>query len=111
MKHLKNFLNQNNIHEGLKLGSSKIKINNYSVRPKTLEELQDILKERIAKDKDADLNDIDISEIDDLKFCFFTLHPGNIKVDKWDISNVKNMYYMFYECDKFNGDLSSWDVS
>ena len=105
MKHLKDILNQN-IHEGLKLGSSKI--NQYTEHPKSKQELIDILKERLKKDHDADLNDIDVSAITNMSNLFAGLDPHNIKIDQWDVSNVNTMFGMFWECYNFNGDLSKW---
>ena len=88
----------------------------YNYFPETREELKEILKERLAKDKDADLNDIDVSKITDIGIVngyglFEGLDPHNIKLDKWDVSNVTNMSYIFYYCYNFNSDLSNWDVS
>ena len=53
MKHLKDILNQDNIQEGLKLGSSKINIKNRVPQNKAEEackELADICKETLFKD-------------------------------------------------------------
>ena len=91
----------------------------YKYYPKDKFELREILRERLAKDKDADLNDIDVSQIDDMGLrgfpddngLFEDLDPGNIKIDKWDVSNVKNMHNTFIGCTKFNCNLSKWDVS
>ena len=35
----------------------------------------------------------------------------NCDLSKWDVSNVDNMLGMFRDCIKFNCDLSKWDVS
>jgi len=96
------------------------KTNIYKYFPKTKEELREILEERLAEDKDADLNDIDVSKITDmgkinsygLSYGLFeSLDPHNIKLDKWDVSNVTDMKWMFYDCVDFNSDLSNWNVS
>ena len=98
------------IIEGLKIGS-KTKIITYSCKPKTREELKNIIKERFKKDKDTNLNDIDVSYITDMESLFYELDPHNIDISMWDVSNVKDMFGMFYECRNFNCDLSKWNVS
>ena len=108
MKSLVNYINQDNIQEGLKLGSSKIKL--YKEFPKDLDELREILKERLEKDKNADLNDIDISKISNMGATFMYLDPHNIKIDLWDVSHVVDMTSMFAGCKNFNCDISRWDV-
>jgi len=87
------------------------KSNKYSCRPKTKKELRKILEERLSKDKDADLNDIDVSLVEDMSYLFYRLDPHKIDISQWDVSNVKNMEGMFYNCNEFNSDLSQWDVS
>ena len=93
--------------------SSKLGYNYY---PDTFNELRDLLKQLLEKrGKDADLNDIDVSQI--ITFCdkntglFEGLDPHNIDISNWDVSNVENMRYMFQNCTNFNSDLSNWDVS
>ena len=62
-----------------------IKKSNYNYFPETKEELKDIIKQRIKLEgKEADLNDIDVSNITDM-------------------SNL-------FERTDFNGDISTWDV-
>ena len=105
------------LSEALKINKdSASKFNQYTEHPDTKYELVEILKERLKKDRDADLNDIDVSNITDMCVLFAhinlgSIKPGNIKIDKWDVSNVTNMHSMFRECDNFNCDLSNWDVS
>ena len=100
----------------------------YSCQPKTKDELQKIIAERMEKvGVDCNLNDIDVSKIEDMS-NLFNGYPGfngpgtrhsynpilsNFKgdVSQWDVSNVKNMSYMFNLCENFNCDLSDWDVS
>ena len=100
--------------EKLKI-SSKSKF--YSCQPKTREELRKILTERLAKDKNADLNDIDVSQIDNMSMIrgnglFEDLDPHNIDISEWDVSNVKTMRCMFFECENFTGKgLENWNVS
>jgi len=98
------------IIEGLKIGS-KTKVNKYSYKPKDKAELKKIIQERLKKDKNADLNDIDVSDITDMSNLFYPLNPRNINISEWDVSNVKDMSGMFYGCNNFNSDLSNWDVS
>ena len=96
------------------------KPNEYNYHPKDKKELRSLLKQLLQeRGKDADLNDIDTSAIQD--FCyvspnghwglFYNLDIGNIDISKWDMSNATNISYMFYDCKNFNSDLSDWDVS
>ena len=89
-----------------------------SLQPKTRAELDKLLKVLIEeRGFDADLNDIDVSNITDMSELFGTgkryLVKFNGDISKWDVSNVTNMSWMFNNC-KFtgeNGDISNWDVS
>ena len=83
----------------------------YTCQPKDRDELQEILEKRLEEDPDADLNDIDVSEITNMFKLFYKLNPHNINISDWDVSNVTDMSYMFCGCDNFNCDLSNWDVS
>ena len=83
----------------------------YSCTPKTKIELKEIIKDRLAYDPNADLNDIDVSNITDMSDLFWGLNPHNIDISQWDVSNVENMNSMFWSCKNFNSDLSAWDVS
>ena len=112
MKNIKNFIN-----ERLHITSKQ----HYSCQPKTKDELQKIIIERIKKEgMECDLNDIDVSKIIDMSHLFdagdwlygdtiFKDFNGDISL--WNVSNVTNMYAMFNRCEKFNCDLSDWDVS
>ena len=109
----------------------------YNYHPKTRDELQELVKKLIKeRGNEADLNDIDTSEITDMttliylskfngdisewdvsnaiimermfQYSEFTGENGDIS--KWDVSKVEDMCYMFYESE-FNGDISKWDVS
>ena len=88
-----------------------IKKSKYNYCPKTKEELQDIIKQRIKEEgNEVDLNDIDVSKVTDMSALFEgTDFNGNIS--KWDVSNVINMRYIFSGCKSFNQDISNWDVS
>ena len=83
----------------------------YKYYPKDKFELRKILEERLAKDKNADLNDIDVSQITDMSNTFTALDPYNINMEFWDVSKVNDMYDMFYGCEHFDADLGNWDVS
>ena len=98
------------INEALKIGKNLSSFSTYSCQPKTREELEKIIKERISKDgPNCDLNDIDTSLITDMSRMFFR-SPFNGDISKWDVSNVKNMSRMFLQSN-FNSDISRWDVS
>ena len=97
------------ITEKLKIGKSNKPYN--TCQPKDKAELKEILKERLTQDKDADLNDIDVSKITDMYNLFEGLDPHNIDISEWDVSNVVDMSGAFYKCKNFNCDLSGWDVS
>ena len=83
----------------------------YTCHPKDKFELGNIIKERLKKDKDADLNDIDVSQIKNMSHLFQWLDPHNIKIDEWDMSNCEYIQMMFSHCKNFNCDLSKWNVS
>ena len=94
-----------------KLITKKDKAKNYKYFPKTKEELQDIIKQRIKQEGNkVNLNDIDTSNITDMSELFERT-DFNGDISNWDVSNVKNMSYMFWSCKKFNQDISSWNVS
>ena len=106
----------NYIQEKLKI-TKDTKIISYKYYPKDKDELLKILKDRLSKDSNANLNDIDTSKITDMAnlfkdlYVFFDIEIGNINVSYWDVSNVKNMNNMFANCSNFNCDLSNWNVS
>lgn len=80
---------------------------------------------RIVKDEldrlglDADLNHIDVRNVDSMDFLFAwrtntflerkyaDLNPD---ISKWNVSNVIDMESMFSNCTNFNCDISGWDV-
>ena len=89
-----------------------IKVKEYNYYPKDIYELRSLIKDLIEeRGKDADLNDIDVSNITDMSGLFKGLDPYKIDISEWDVSNVKNMSNMFYYCINFNSDLNNWDVS
>ena len=82
----------------------------YNYRPKTRRELKELLYKLIKeRGNDANLNDIDTSEITDMNYMFYW-SEFNGDISDWDVSNVKDMDSMFGNS-YFNGDISKWDVS
>ena len=82
----------------------------YNYHPKTSDELKELVDQLIKeRGNDADLNDIDTSEITDMNYMFYT-SKFNGDISNWDVSNVRDMTCMF-EKSKFNGNISNWDVS
>ena len=65
----------------------------------------------IERGYDADLNDIDTSEITDMSYMFNGSY-FNGDISEWDVSNVKYMSYMLSNSSFTgeNGDISNWDV-
>ena len=82
----------------------------YIYHPKTRNELEDIINQRIESEgNECNLNDIDTSNITDMSYLFED-SEFNGDISKWNVSNVKNMSNMFILAE-FNGDISKWDVS
>ena len=104
------------IKEGLKI-TSKTKVDKYAYHPKTKEELQDLLKQLIEeRGNEGNFNDINTSEITDMSGLFDNIDNDNRDkfngdISNWDVSNVTDMYSMFYGCKSFNQPLDNWDVS
>ncbi len=99
------------IFEKLKVSSNKEGIE-YTLFPKTKEELIDMIKDEISNNgNECSLNHIDVNEITDMSYLFsdeLVSFAGDIS--KWDVSNVTNMNSMFAHS-AFNDDISKWDVS
>ena len=97
------------IQEALKVGS-KSKVNAFNYHPKTRIELKELVEKLIEeRGNDADLNDIDTSEITDMSSLFYN-SEFNGDISKWNMGKVKNIFFMFANS-IFNGDISGWDVS
>ena len=94
----------------IKIGKNISNFSTYSCKPKTRDELKEIIRLRISKEGyHCDLNDIDTSLITDMSSLFlYSSFKGNIS--NWDTSNVRKMKWMFYKS-TFNNDISNWDVS
>ena len=98
------------INEALKIGKNISKFSTYAYKPTSKKELQDIIKVRIKKDgPNCNLNDIDVSLIEDMSYLFYEL-DFNGDISNWDVSNVKSMMGMFLYS-PFNGDISKWNIS
>ena len=85
----------------------------YNYHPKDKDELEELIDKLIEeRGYNANLNDIDTSEITDMSRLFYN-SEFNGDISNWDVSNVESMRYMF-TYSKFtgeNGDISKWDVS
>ena len=85
------------------------KLQQYNYFPKTRKELQEIIKQRIKEEgNECDLNDIDVSKINDMS-KLFKESEFNGDISNWDVSNVDDMYCMF-KGSKFNQNISNWNV-
>ena len=94
----------------IKIGKDISDFSTYSCRPTTKNELSEIIKKRVREQGvNCDLNDIDVSLIDDMS-GLFDCSFFNGDISNWDVSNVKNMKTMFSNSN-FNSDISKWDVS
>ena len=80
------------------LSESLITETSYKYRPKTKEELYEIIKQRIKQEgNEVDLNDIDLSKITDISYLFSGT-DFNGDISKWDVSKVKYSTNMFLKC-------------
>ena len=116
MKTLNNYITE-------KFQVSKDYKRQYVYTPKDKNELIKCIEEKIdkegygTKENPLNLNDIDTSEITDMKLLFDALDGklkdlsknGNFDISNWDVSNVENMGFMFGKSN-FDGDISDWDV-
>ena len=85
----------------------------HNYHPASKNEFKELLKKLIDKrGYNADLNDIDTSEITSMS-NLFNGSKFNGDISQWDVSNVYDMNSMFahssFTCE--NGDISKWDVS
>ena len=100
MKNINNY-----ILEKLKKINSNTSTIVYTEHPKDIDELRKILIKRLKKDKDANLNDIDVSNIDYMRQLFLKLDPHNIDISEWDVSKVTNFSGMFMGCENLKYDI------
>lgn len=63
-----------------------------------------------TKDKPADLNDIDISAMDNLSEIFFDSEFEYIDISNWDVTNVVNVSRMFYRSKLKSINMSNWNL-
>ena len=97
------------IIEGLKI-NSKSKVNK-QFKPKDKNDLRNTLRTLLVADHHANLNNIDVSGIEDMTGLFDGLDPYKIDISEWDVYNVTNMSNMFNGCNHLDCDISDWDVS
>ena len=86
----------------------------YKYHPENYEALHKLVRDLIEeRGPDANLNDIDTSNITDMSFLFDScLNIKDIDISDWNIINVHNMEFMFGGCHNFIGShLKNWDVS
>ena len=101
------------LQEKLQINNNS-KVKRYNYHPKNKEELITLIDKLIdERGENADLNDIDVSNITDMSKLFYNIENTirEIDISKWDVSNVTNMKEMFFSCPRFNCNISSWDVS
>ena len=90
----------------------------YHYFPKERDELRRLIVKLIKeRGYNADLNDIDVSQIVDMSYVFadrpinggLFLYKFNGDISQWDVRNVRTMTRMFYGS-HFNGDIEDWQV-
>ena len=84
------------------------------IKVESLEQLQALIRERYNNNKSfIDLNDLDISELDDLSYIFHGSDIEVVDISGWDTSNVTTMENMFCFCDKLKNiiGIENLDVS
>lgn len=97
-----------------KLRLTKNKVQEYNYHPKTKEELSTIIwkKYKNRKDDILNLNDIDISKIEDLSYLFEHIHVKTIDINEWDVRRVKDIHGLFWTNDTVEEiHIEDWDVS
>jgi surface protein len=107
MKSLSEYVSENLVNE----------VSKYKIKPRTNYELKVLINRLIIeRGVNANLNDIDVSNIVDMSGIFSNFNSDsknsrfNGDISEWNVSNVKDMCGMF-QGSKFNGDISKWNVS
>ena len=81
-------------------------------KPKDKDTLKKLLKRMIeVRGNEGDFNDIDTSDIKDMKLLFQFHIKFNGNITGWDVSSVIDMSGMFYGATSFNQPIGNWDVS
>ena len=90
------------IFEKLRINKDSNKIE-YHYHPKDKEELKSLIDQLIKeRGEEADLNDIDVSNVTDMNELFSS-KKFNGDISKWDVSNVIDMSWLF-STGEFNGE-------
>lgn len=89
----------------------------YKTKVKDQDELDRTLNAKLrveigpgTKDNPADLNDIDISAMDNLSEIFFDSEFEYIDISNWDVTNVVNVSRMFYRSKLKSINMSNWNL-
>ncbi len=102
MKHIDTYISEKLVINK----SSMTKDPGYNYYPKD-DELDNLIQKLIKeRGYDADLNDIDTSNITDMSSLFIN-SAFNGDISSWDVSNVIDMQDMFYDCPLENN-LPTW---
>ena len=109
------------INEKLKINKEYTEV--HTEKPTTTRDLRKIIENRIDEQglgtikEPINLNDIDVSEINDLEDIFYYIGMNYkikaIDISDWNVSHVTSFKSMFAECShlQYVGDLSRWNVS
>ena len=82
----------------------------YTLFPKTKDELKQMIKDEISKNgNECSLNHIDVSEITNMTQLFYG-SKFNGDISKWDVYKVEWFNSMFKNS-MFNGYISNWQIN